>query len=35
MVKAFFKRLVLVYDGDVADFVELVQAFDAVFDQLS
>jgi len=35
MVKAFFEGLILVYDCDVADFVVLVQAFNAVLDQLS
>jgi len=35
VVQTFFKRLVLINDSDVADFAQLVQALDAVLDQLS
>ena len=35
MIKTFFKRLILVNDSDVADFIALVEALDPMLDQFS
>ena len=35
MIKTFFKRLVLVNDSDVADFIALMEALDPMLDQFS
>ena len=35
MVKALLKRFILIYNGDVADLVELMEALDSVLDEFS
>ena len=35
VIESFFERLILVNNGDVADFIALMEALDPVLDQFS